>query len=731
MSIIPTTCNTHCGGSCPLKVHVENGTITRIETDDEGEPQFRACLKGRAFRQRVYAPDRLLYPMKRVGDRGEGRFQRISWDEALDTVARELFRVRDVYGPASIIFRGGGGDLHVLHQRQAILRALCLFGGCTTTWGYLSYEGACFSALATYGTEKATSHTMDDLLNSRLIIMWGWNPVVTVHRCNTTWYLAQAREKGIPIVSVDPRYTDSAAAFAQRWVPIRPGTDAAMLIAMAYVIITEGLQDQGFLDRYTVGFDKFKDCILGKEDGVPKTPGWAEAITGVPAETIAGLAREYATTKPAALMAGIAAGRTAYGEQYHRAATTLAAMTGNIGIHGGGAAERAFGGDYWGGQSAYLPLTPGRLPVPPNAIEKDNPPPARPGRFYGCSVRLNIGMLADAILKGREGGYPTDYKLMWIVNANFVTQTTDVNKTLEALRKLEFIVVQEQFMTPTAKYADILLPDNTFMERNDFTSGGATPFFGCVNQTIASRGESKSHFEIASLLANKLGVEDFSNKTEAEWLRQIAAGYSQVYGAPDYAEMKRVGVHKLKRTEPYVAFREQIEEPEKYPFPTPSGKIEIYSESLAKLNDPMLPPVPKYIETWESINDPLAAKYPLQLITSHFKRRAHSQFDNIPWLRELEPQALWINVRDAESRGIRDGDMVRVFNDRGQVVISARVSERIMPGVVDLPEGAWYDPDTKGVDRGGCCNVLTRNVTSPAGALSSNTALVQVEKMIA
>ncbi len=200
-----------------------------------------------------------------------------------------------------------------------------------------------------------TRSTHDDLLNSRLIIMWGWNPADTITGTNTTWILARAKEKGIKIVSVDPRYTNSAAVFASEWIPIIPGTDAALLIAMAYVIIKGNLQDQAFLDTYTIGFDRFKDYVLGQEDGTPKTPLWAEVITGVPAATIENLAIEYATRKPAALMCGIAPGRTAYGEQYHRAAITLSAITGNIGIHGGSSAGNVWALSTGGYPFAKLP----------------------------------------------------------------------------------------------------------------------------------------------------------------------------------------------------------------------------------------------------------------------------------------------------------------------------------------------------------------------------------------
>lgn len=731
--VISTVCNSHCGGACILKVHVREGVITRIETDDGDQPQFRACLRGRAYRQRVYHPERLLYPMKRVGVRGEGKFERITWDEALETVAGELIRVRDTYGPASIMYFCSAGDIHVLHHQPVIHRLLCMLGGYTEPWGFISYEGAQFASFATYGTVVGTNHTRDDLLNSRLIVMWGWDPVNTIQSTNTTWYLAQAREAGIPIVAVDPRYTDSAATFARRWIPIKPGTDAAMLIAMAFVMVKEKLHDQKFLDTYTIGFDRFKDCLLGKEDGVAKTPAWAEAITGASASAIESLAREYATMRPAALISGISPGRSAYGEQYHRAAPTLAAMTGNIGVHGGSAADKSWGGEFWGGEIPFMVRSGGRMRSPGNRVGKGAP--LRPntlaarGAGTNSSARVNSGRFAEAILKGKAGGYPSDYKLLYLANTNYLNQVLNVNKTVEAFMKLEFLVVQEQFLTPTAKFADILLPVCTFLERNDFTCGGATPYYGLVNKVIEPLGESKSHLEIGIALAEKLGLTDYNDKTEEEWLKGIVAGFQEVANVPDYVSLKKQGAYKVRMDEPYVAFKKQIEDPANNPFPTPSGKIEIYSQELADMNNPEIPPIPKYIETWESHNAPLVRKYSLQLITTHLKRRAHSQFANLPWLMELQTQAMQISSVDAQARGISTGDMVKVFNDRGELRILAKVTERIMPGVVDIPQGAWYDPDENGVDRGGCANVLTRDAISPGGAFCSNTALVQVEKI--
>ena len=729
--IVMTACTSHCGGTCLLKVHVKDGVITRIETDDGEEPQYRACLKGRAYRQRVYAPDRITQPLKRVGDRGEGKFEPISWDEALDTVATEITRVKETYGSASILYVSSGGDLGELTGKALHYRLLCMAGGCSEVWGNHSAEGAIFATVATFGTDDNTN-TCDDLLNSRLIILWGCNPAESVMLTNTAWYLSQAREAGIKIVSVDPKYTSTSAHLANEWIPIRPGADAAMLIAMAYMIIKENLQDQYFLDTYTVGFDKFKDYVMGVEDGQPKTPQWAESITGVPATTTENLAREYATTKPAALLTGTSPGRTAFGEQYHRIGATLAAMTGNIGIKGGSSGVNAFGPQIKGNPMAYpfLKLGQGLEPVP-NPVELKNPPrkntfPSWGGNSLFRSGHVHQTEIADAILTGKAGGYPADYKLLYEVNTNYPNQYPNINRCVEALRSksLEFIVVSEQFITPGAKFADIILPVNTYMERNNITTGPTVGFYGSRNKVIDSVGESKSHLEICNAIANRLGFS-YTDKTEEQWLKQIAEGSPDI---PDYEAFKKAGGHKLKLDEPYVAFKKQIEDPENNPFPTPSGKIEIYCQRIASLNNPLIPPIPKYIEAWESPADTLAQKYPLQLITTHFLRRAHSQYDNIPWLNELMSQAVLMNTADAESRSIKDGDMVKVFNDRGATVLPARVTERIMPGVVDIPEGAWYAPDKNRVDRGGSPNILTRDEHSPAGAYTTNTSLVQIEK---
>ncbi|MGD9045546.1 MAG: molybdopterin-dependent oxidoreductase, partial [Desulfobacterales bacterium] len=658
--IISTACCSHCGGVCLLKVHVHNGVITRIETDDGEEPQLRACLRCRAYRQRVYDPDRLKYPMRRIGERGEGRFERISWDQALDRVAEELNTVRRQYGPSSVLFLGGGGDTMHLHHSALIQDLVTATGGCSNRWGVHSFEGGLYSSIATYGTLSSLSDS-DDLLNSRLIILWGLDPANTIKRTNTTWYLIQAREAGAKIISIDPRHTDSTATLADQWIPIFPGTDTAMLIAMAHVIIKENLQDQAFLDTYTVGFDKFRDYVLGEEDGVPKTPSWAAPITGVSAQTIKDLARAYAGIKPAALIAGIAPGRTAYGEQFHRATEILSAMTGNTGIHGGWSGRLHEGPLKYGGFDFRL----GGFPVKKeNPVEAGYPPrkTALPtGKGVDSSARIHFSDVADAIIKGKAGGFPADIKMLLVMQANPINQYPNSNKMANAFKKLDFIVVEEQVLSPTAKFADILLPVSTFLERNDIAVGGATPIYGFVNKVIEPLHESKSPLQICSALAERFGISLYGEKTEEEWLQEMVKG-SYIN---DYNNFKEKAIFRVKCAEPRVAFKKQIENLQDNAFPTPSGKIEIFSQKLADMNHPEIPPIPKYIEPWEGRNDPLTAKYPLQLITTHAKRRAHTQFERVPWLREIVSQAVSINSIDAEFRDIRDGDAVRVFNDRG------------------------------------------------------------------
>ena len=698
---VTTSCSYDCGGRCALKVYVAEGKIIRIGVD-ERYPDLKPCPKGLAKKEVVYAEDRLKQPLKRTGERGSGQFQPITWEEALDTVARELLRVRDKYGATSIFLMDYAGSMSPLHGIQkAGLRFFNLFGGCTTWWGLASDEGAHFSSLTTFGS-VFTGCSRDNFLHSRLIIMWGWNPVATRFGSDTVHYLSRAKKAGAKIICVDPRYTISAKALAEQWIAVKPGTDTALLIAMAHVMFDENLYDRHFIETYTAGFERFRDYVMGEEDGIPKTPDWAAGITGVPAETTRQLARDYATLKPAALYAGWAPGRMAFGEQYHRAASTLAAMTGNIGVTGG----------YAAGGTGHIPF--GKLGKTMPAPESSNP-------------MVNIANIYDAMLKGKSGGYPADIKLLYILGCNMLNQFLNTNKGVAAFQVPECIIVHELFLTPTARYADIILPVTTSLEQVDIGQPwGGGPYFIHMDRAIEPLPQTKSDLAIFTELASRVGIPDYNGKTDEDWLREFAAATP---GLPEYEAFKRAGVHRIRLSQPWVAFREQIEDPDHHPFLTPSGKIEIYSQKMADRQDPFLPPIPKYIQAWEGIGDPAMVKYPIQLVSPHPMARVHSQWHNIQQLNALTDDAVWINPGDAQSRGIINGDKVRIYNDRGQLLTTAKVTEYIMPGVASLDEGSWFEPDAQGLDLGGCVNVLTGDKASPAGAFTCNSCLVQIEKV--
>ncbi len=746
ITIVRAGCPAHnCGGRCVLKLHIKNNKIVRIETDDRendtlADPQLRACIRGRSYRRRQYHPDRLKYPMKRIGERGEGKFEPVSWDEALDILANQIKRVRDKYGNSSILVPYGTGSYNQLNGRQTAARLMNLIGG--SLGFYNSYSWACISKATpyVYGT-SVTGNQRQDWVNSKYIIMWGWNPAEMRDGTNSDFFIKKARENGAKVICIDPRMSMSAVALADEWIPIRPGTDVSMMSAMAYTIITNNLHDKDFIKRCCIGFDRsqmpdgceseesYSDYILGTVDGIPKTPEWAEKICGVPAQTIQRIATAYATQKPSVLYQGYGMQRRAYGEQVVIAGCALPAITGNVGISGGWAGGIALqandGGPFWN-----------VFPTGSNPVK----------------ARIPVFLWTEAILRGKKMGYEdgvrgadkldSNLKLIWSVASNIlINQHADTNRSAKILKDtnlVEFIAVQDQFMTPSAKFADLVLPVCTQMEmwglEDGWKYGDEVIIMPKVHEPPY---QTKSDYQICAELADRFGVkEQFTqNRNEREWIEWAVGRYKNTRfpNIPnlDNLEQKNDGVYSKPVDKPAIAFENFRKNPKQHPLKTPSGKIELFSKTLFDMKKPdTIPAVPKYIQEWESPFGEEAKKYPLQALGHHYMARVHSTHDGIDWLDEAFPQRAFINPLDAQKRGIQNGEEILVYNDRGKIRIPCRITPKIMPGVVNIPQGAWWSPDKEGVDRRGNINVLTSHRWTPlAYGNAQHTIMVEVEKI--
>ena len=758
-AVVWSACVVNCGSRCPLRLSVKDGTIVRVDPDNTGadvygkDQQVRSCVRGHSIRQRVYNPDRLKYPMKRTGKRGDGQFTQITWGEAFDTIANKLKELIAKYGNESIYLNYGTGTLGALVAKSWPPAATPIARLMNTIGGYLNHYGdysaaqieAAFPYM--YGGSWVTTNSIEDIANTKLIVYWGNNPGDTRMSGGGMIYSLQHYKQvsGAKMIVIDPRYTDTAVTAADEWIPIHPGTDAALVSALAYVMITENLQDQEFLDTYTIGFDKehmpkgyenedsYQEYILGTgSDKTAKTPEWAAPITGIPATKIVELARELALTKPAFIAQGWGLQRQANGEHNCRAVAMIPILTGNVGIHGGGTGARDSG---FGISVASFPTLTNPVKT---AISVFNWPDA-----------ITRATEMTALTDGVQGKDKLDVpiKFIWQYASNcLINQHADVNGTAKMLQDellVEMIVAIDVHMTPSVKFADIVLPDTTNFEKLDITENGDTGAMGYAiftEQAIQPMFQAMHVYDMCTEIAKRMGTEQqfTESKTVEDWLKYCVDQTRQSNpDFPDYDSFRKMGIYKVSDPgEPYVAYQDFRADPVKNPLDTPSGKIEIFSARLhdigktwTLLPGDVISGLPIYVPCWEGVSDPLRSKYPIQLIGHHYKERTHSTYGNVPWMKEAAPQEVWINPIDAVARGIQHGDLVYVFNDRGRTKVPAKVTKRIMPGVASLPEGAWYTPDSSGVDQNGCVNILTRYRPSPlAKGDPQHTILVEIEK---
>ena len=603
-----TSCVVNCGSRCPLKAIVKNGQVIRIEPENTGAdstkmplavPHVRACLRGRSMRQRLYSPERLKYPMKRVGKRGENKFERISWDEALDIVAKQLKYTIEKYGNEAIYLQYGSGSYQLVSTRRTADRLLNMLGGSLGCYGTYSSAQINGAFPYTYGLGAGGSQ-MTEVGNAKLYVSLGNNTMVTRQSGGgQAWELDCARQgKDRPrMIIVDPIYTDTCLGKEDEWVPIRPGTDAAFVEGMAYVMIKENLVDQAFLDKYCVGYDEktlpkgapaksdYKSYILGEgEDKTPKTPEYASRITGIPTETIIRLAREMAKTKPVFFAQGYGPQRQANGEQTARAIAMLPILTGQVGLPGTSTGMEEDGTNW----------EPTYLPVGTNPIKAQIP-------VFLWTDAILRGEQMDWIhdgVKGLEEGKKLGHSIKMIVNSGgntLINQHGDCNWTDKVLRddsKCEFIVVCDNMMTPSARYADILLPDTLGPETDDICGNGdSMGDLACIypmHKAVDPAFDQRPSWEICRGIAKELGLEEqyTEGRDQKGWIKWC---YEQTRKdnpeLPEFDKFWKAGPTQLfnVKWQP-IMFKEFREDPVKNPLKTPSGKIEIYSEAQANLS---------------------------------------------------------------------------------------------------------------------------------------------------
>jgi molybdopterin guanine dinucleotide-containing S/N-oxide reductase-like protein len=752
-----------------------------------------------AYKNRIFSPNRVLYPLKRVDwnpngkrnpqNRGKSGYVRISWDEALDIVVGEIERVKKQYGPYAILSQSDGhSETNTVHSPHGTHRRLLrLLGGYTLQCRNTdSWEGWYWGAKHVWGMESvgqqvpATNIMLDIARNADWVLFWGCDPETTSWGFTgqmTSRLCYWFTELGIKSIYICPDLNYGAAIHADKWIPIRPNTDAALQLAIAYTWITEGAYDKAYVADHVVGFDKFEAYVLGEEDGVAKTPRWAAEITGIPSRIIKVLARKWASKR-----VSIAHGnggpmiRGAYATEPARLEVILLGMQGlgKPGCNQVKMQEWTLYGQHRRNPMPRSSLIPSvfaadrgwsgperREPLPKQILPKDLIHDAilhPPLTWYGKSLlsRDPVGFQFETYTYPADGC--SEVHMIWADTASWITAWNDTNTYIKALQspKIEFILSQHPWLENDAQFADLILPTNTKFEVEDIGVEILSGQFNTIfidGKCIEPRGESKSSYEVTCLIADRLGLlEEYTEgKSVDDWIR---TGF-ETSGAAEhisFEELKEKGYWVAPPDPEWELYPAGLigfhDDPKNNRLQTPSGKLEFHSQRLADQfpGDDERPPVPHFIpfgkSHQESLLHPRSKVYPLLMVSNHPRWRVHSQHDDATWLREIPTckvkgpdgyyyEPLWMHPSNAEQRGIVHGDVVTVFNERGRVLGGAYVTERIMPGSVYMDHGARYDPIVPGeLDRGGAINTITpHNTTSKnATGMVASSFLVDVQK---
>jgi trimethylamine-N-oxide reductase (cytochrome c) len=743
----------------PFRTRTENGRLVATTAYDEA---FHTNEIAAAMVEYAYSPSRIKYPMVRKSylengpganreARGSEEFVRVSWDKATGLIAKELKRVIEEHGNSSIMTSISSAYLtsgRINYEGVCMSRLANFLGGFTNCMtDYSSGAAQIIMPHVTGSTDVYAQQTSWTTVmeNTEVLVFWGIDPTKTLKASAPTnlghgldW-MKKLAKSGKKAIVIDPRRCSTATQFAAEWVAPVPNTDVAMMLGMAYELEEAGLTDKAFLDDYTTGFEKFLPYLLGKTDGTPKTPEWAESICQVDAAKIREIAHLIAKKK-SLLLTGWSLQRADHGEQPLWMLVTLASMLGQIGLPGRGYSM----GHTYGDAGSPFGLAPS-VPYLDYGPSPEDPPAMIPASRTTDAI-LNPGKVID--FNGEKLTYP-DIKMIFNEYGNPQCRHPERSKMIEAWKRPDTIVTHEVVWTASAWMADIVLPVVSPMERNDLDVDNVARAVVPIKAAIEPLFEAKEPFVIFTEIARALGIEDefTMGKTAMELIEEsygVARNRAKNRGLkmPEFQEFwekaEPIDFPIDKADADFVQHGDFREDPLLEPLGTASGKIEIYCKNIEKMGYADCGPHPQWYEPFEWLGSPKAKKFPIHMLTPHPRYRMHSQYNHLKSLRKLYTVAgrepVTINAQDAKARNIKSGDIVRIFNDRGQALAGADVSEDIRPGVISLCEGSWYDPQDRGTADSLCkhghANVLVKDkpTSSLSQSCNANTALVEIEK---
>jgi len=646
-----SACPRNCYDTCGMVSTVQDGVLRKVDGDPlHGYTQGRLCVKGYTYVNRVYSPDRIKYPMVQ-SPRGSGNWKRVSWDEALTMIATKVLDLKKRYGSLlPVALDKYSGNFGIMHWAVE---------GMLASMGYHTYAlgTPCWPAgLDAQGYDFGTfmNHDPEEFVNTKYLIIWGANPAWNaVHQMD---FILKAKEKGAKIVVIDPIHT-ATASHADLYYQIKASTDGALALGMARWIIDNNLHEKGFLDKYVKGWPEFETYIRKEV-----TLEWASKTTGIPVEGIIELASGYATTRPSMIWMGYGLQRHINGGQNIRSIDFLAALTGQIGISGGGAQYAHLA--TWGFNYNVSSFAP-----PAGSVGLKGPD----GKYSNRPVNMNNFAAEIQALK------EPPVKMLWIACRNPGSQDPDAADIKKMFASMEMVVVVDHFINHSAEMADIVLPTTTHFENFDVNVAYWHYWTSINEQAIKPMFEAKSDLQIAWALSKKINDLQPGSCTyptsgnEEEWLaKEFNDGIYKLFGIKDWKDLK---AKPAKAQLPAVSWADRK-------FTTPSGKYEVFSEAAAKNG---LPPMPTYVTEMKA-----PSEYPIRFLTPHSQHGLHSQWQNVPYMMQTNPEPLLeLHPKLAGAKGIKDGDMVRVFNKLGEVRLKARITRVVAPDTVVTYE-AWY-----------------------------------------